>query len=60
MGDAQPRRPKRKPAIKAVPQSGLLDRLQAFLPTLQAANDDLQQQLAAGQPESEVAMERGR
>ena len=39
----QPQRPRRKPNIKAVPQSGLLGRLQAFLPTLQAANADLAQ-----------------
>lgn len=58
MGDAAPRRPRHKPAIKAVPPSGLLGRLQAFLPTLEAANANLQQQLDAGGGE-QVAMERG-
>jgi hypothetical protein len=60
VGDALPQRPKRKPTIKPLPQSGLLNRLQAFLPTLEAANAGLEQQLAAGLPQADVAMERGR
>ncbi len=59
VGDAAPRPPRNKPAIKPVAPSGLLGRLQAFLPALEAANADLQQQLEQ-QPASEVAMERGR
>lgn len=59
MGDAAPRRPRNKPAIKPVPTSGLLGRLQAFLPSLEAANAELQQQLET-QPAAAVAMERGR
>jgi hypothetical protein len=55
VGEQAPRRPRSKPGIKAVPQSGLLGRLQAFLPTLEAANADLQ-----AQPAEEVAMEHGR
>ena len=41
-----------------MPQSSLLGRLQQFLPALEAANADLQVQLAS-QP-ADVAMERGR
>ena len=59
VGDAAPRRPRNKPAIKPLAPSGLLGRLQAFLPALEAANADLQQQLEQ-LPASEVAMERGR
>ena len=59
VGDAAPRPPRNKPAIKPVAPSGLLGSLQAFLPALEAANADLQQQLEQ-QPASEVAMERGR
>lgn len=56
MGDAAPpRRPPRKPPIKPLPTSGLLGRLQSFLPELQAANAALE-----GQAAGEVAMERGR
>ncbi|KAL4419374.1 hypothetical protein ABPG77_002901 [Micractinium sp. CCAP 211/92] len=58
VGDVAPRRPRHKPTIKPVPPSGLLDRLQAFLPTLEAANADLQHQLETGGGE-QVAMERG-
>lgn len=59
VGDAAPRRTRHKPAIKAVPPSGLLGRLQSFLPSLEAANTELQQRLEV-QPSAEVAMERGR
>lgn len=59
VGDAAPRRPRNKPSIKSLAPSGLLGRLQAFLPALEAANADLQQQLEQ-LPASEVAMERGR
>ncbi|PRW33293.1 hypothetical protein C2E21_7933 [Chlorella sorokiniana] len=58
VGDAAPRHPRSKPTIKPVAPSGLLGRLQAFLPALEAANADLQQQLEQ-HPASEVAMERG-
>lgn len=58
VGDAAPRRPRHKPPIKPLPPSGLLGKLQAFLPTLEAANADLEQQLASG-AQAEVAMERG-
>lgn len=56
VGDAAPpRRPPAKPPIKPLPASGLLGRLHAFLPELQAANAALE-----GQAATEVAMERGR
>ncbi|PSC69276.1 dentin sialophospho isoform B [Micractinium conductrix] len=57
---ASGRRPRGKPPIKPVAPSGLLGRLQAFLPSMEAANAELEQRLAAGAAPADMAMERGR
>ncbi|KIZ02389.1 hypothetical protein MNEG_5573 [Monoraphidium neglectum] len=42
-------KPPERPNISAVPRSGVLGRLQDFLPKMQAANHQLEQQLQAGE-----------